>query len=75
MIKMKDLNNLQGGCPNGRLFYQLTESESVELHWSENMNCYTDYTGKICITEQQLDEMEVVDLIAVSYCRMNIIVK
>lgn len=61
MIKVKDLDNLNGGFPYGRIYYKM-ENDIVELTYSTTMERWKDYCSNVTLTDEQLNEMEVIEM-------------
>ena len=76
MIKVKDLDNLQGGFPYGRIYYKVG-NDIVELTYSTTMERWKDSYATITFTNDQLNELEVIDMTsyAASLGRINITVQ
>lgn len=67
MIKIKDLENLQGGFSYGRIYLECG-SDVVELVYSYNMGGYRDYLCTVYLTEEQFLELEVISMDALNAC-------
>ena len=76
MVKVKDLSDLQGGFPFGRIYYQIG-NDKVELTYSTTMERWKDYYSTITFTDKELDELEVIEMTsyAASLGRINITVQ